>query len=148
MAAEPTAVIPAATTWKDFPALWPQLLGEVWGVVRGDATVAPGRNVMLYRDDAPNVEVVAEIGVEVGGAFSGSGRVVPSALPSGRAATTTHVGRAQDLAFAHEAVIAWCERRGLERTGVRWEVYGHQREDTARARDRRLLAAALNLPRA
>jgi hypothetical protein len=26
----PAAVVAAATTWQEFPALWGQLLGEVW----------------------------------------------------------------------------------------------------------------------
>ena len=26
----PTAVIPATTSWREFPTLWPELLGEVW----------------------------------------------------------------------------------------------------------------------
>jgi hypothetical protein len=45
-----TAVIAATTTWEAFPALWRELLDEVWGAVRGDARVAPGRNVMLERE--------------------------------------------------------------------------------------------------
>ena len=45
--ARPTAVIPAATTWQEFPSLWPELLGEVWaclhagGIHRGCRTEDP-----------------------------------------------------------------------------------------------------------
>ena len=28
--ARPTAVVAAATTWQEFPALWRELLDEVW----------------------------------------------------------------------------------------------------------------------
>ncbi len=28
--ARPTAVVPATTTWQEFPVLWPKLLDEVW----------------------------------------------------------------------------------------------------------------------
>src|SRR5262249_51134847 len=116
----------AATTWDAFPALWPRLLGEVWDVVRPvREKLAPGRNVMLYLDDRPHVE----IGVEVAAPFPGLGRVVSSMLPAGRVATTTHRGPDEDLGRAHASVIAWCEARGLERTGVLWEVYGHATDD-------------------
>jgi len=32
----PTVVVAAATTWRDFPSLWDQLLGEVWDCVQAD----------------------------------------------------------------------------------------------------------------
>ena len=125
--AVPTAVIAARTTWQAFPQLWPQLLDEVWRVVRAAPEAEPGRNVMLYRDVVPNVEV----GVEMAGAFAGDGRVVPSELPTGEAAVTVARGApsAQGIGAAHEAVVAWCHANGREVTGVRWEVYGHWLED-------------------
>jgi effector-binding domain-containing protein len=125
VAAQPTAVVAEATSWAAFPALWPRLLDEVWAAVQSTAAIAPGRNVMLYLDDVPNVE----IGVEVAGPFEPLGRVRPSTLPAGRVATTC--GRVSAIGAAHEAVVAWCAARGLERTGVLWEVYGHQREGEA-----------------
>jgi len=76
---------------------------------------------MLYLDDVPHVE----IGAEVAAPFDPIGRVVPSELPAGRVATATHRGPFEQVGSAHDAVIAWCDGRGLERTGVRWEVYGH-----------------------
>jgi effector-binding domain-containing protein len=128
VAERPTAVIAAETTWDAFPSLWRQLLDEIWRVVRSNDAIAPGRNVMLYKDDVPNVEV----GVEAAGPFAAIGRVVASTLPAGRVATTTHRGRYEDLAAAHEAVIGWCDGRGLQRTGARWEIYGHWTADVAK----------------
>jgi effector-binding domain-containing protein len=123
----PTAVVGEATTWEAFPTLWGSLLDEVWAAVRSTDQIAPGRNVMLYKDDVPNVEV----GVEVAESFTDIGRVVSSALPGGRAATTTHHGSYADLGVAHHAIIEWCDRHGLERVGTRWEVYGHWIEGSA-----------------
>jgi hypothetical protein len=75
--ATPTAVIRETTTWERFPTLWGELLDEVWGWVHG-AGVQAGRNVMLYLDDVPTVEV----GVELEGTLTvASGRIVTSALP-------------------------------------------------------------------
>ena len=44
---------------------------------------------------------------------------------------TTHHGSYGDLGSAHQAVIGWCDRNGLQRVGPRWEIYGHWREDSA-----------------
>jgi effector-binding domain-containing protein len=123
----PTAVVKAVTSWEEFPTLWGKLLDQVWTFVRGSGLSRRGRNVMLYLDDVPNVEV----GVEVAQAFRPSGAVVPSTLPAGRAATTVHRGPYVGLGDAHRAVTDWCAAQGLELAGTRWEVYGHHHDDPA-----------------
>jgi effector-binding domain-containing protein len=122
----PTAVVAETTSWQAFPQLWGELLAEVWAFLRG-TDLETGRNVMLYRDDVPNVEV----GAEVSGTFAASGRVMPSSLPAGRAATTVARGRPSPdgLVRAHSAVKTWCAANGHTLTGVRWEIYGHWLED-------------------
>jgi effector-binding domain-containing protein len=127
----PTAVIAETTSWEEFPQLWRTLLGEVWTFLR-DSDLTTGRNVMLYKDDAPSVEV----GAEVSGPFTAHGRVVPSSLPAGRAATAVARGAPspEGLARAHEAVWAWSAANGHRLTRVRWEIYGHWHEDQDPAR--------------
>jgi effector-binding domain-containing protein len=122
----PTAVVAETTTWEAFPQLWSELLNDVWAFVRPSELTA-GRNVMLYKDHLPNVEV----GVEVDGSFAPAGRVVSSSLPAGRAATTVARGAPSPagLARAHVNVRDWCAANGHELTGVRWEIYGHWRDD-------------------
>ena len=53
----PTAVVAATTTWQEFPALWGQLLGEVWDCLHAGGIYRGCRNIMLYLDGVPNVEV-------------------------------------------------------------------------------------------
>jgi effector-binding domain-containing protein len=122
----PTAVVTETTTWKEFPQAWPALLAEVWTFVR-DTDLSPGRNVMLYKDESPTVEV----GVEVSSSFIGHGRVVPSSLPAGRAAAAIARGEPSPagLARAHAAVRDWCAANGHTLTGIRWEIYDHWLED-------------------
>jgi effector-binding domain-containing protein len=122
----PTAVVAETTSWDAFPQLWRTLLSEVWTFVR-DSDLTPGRNVMLYKDDTPNVEV----GAEVDGSFVGNGRVIPSALPAGRAAMAVLRGAPSPagLASIHTAVLDWCAANAHEPTGIRWEIYGHWLED-------------------
>ncbi len=56
----PTAVVAAAATWAEFPKMWGPMLDKVWSFRRGDAPEGlckQGHNIMLYKDDVPNVEV-------------------------------------------------------------------------------------------
>jgi effector-binding domain-containing protein len=125
VASRPTAVIAETTTWAEFGSLWRTLLDEVYAVLRSDGSLRPGCNVMLYRDDVPNVEV----GVELTDPFTASGRVMRSALPAGLVATTVHRGPYEQLGAAHRAVREWCAARGHGLAGARWEIYGDWRED-------------------
>ena len=107
-----TAVVPATTTWEEFPRLWKPLLDEV------HATVAhPGLNVMLYKDDVPNVEV----GVLVDEPITPAGRVVNSHLPEGPTASITHEGPYERMGEAYDAIKA----QGHAFAGPHWEIYGH-----------------------
>ncbi len=126
--ARPTLVVPATTTWRAFPTLWTALLDEVWACLRVGGITGGRRNVMLYIDDTPRVEV----GVESGQDCPLTGRVVASILPAGRAAMTTHRGTYMGLADAHRAVIDWVAANGYRVAGPRWEVYGPHDVDTAR----------------
>ena len=122
----PTAVIAETTSWDAFPARWRMLLADVWEFLRGSGLTA-GRNVIVYRDDAPSVEV----GAEVDAGFAPMGRVVPSSLPAGRAAITVARGAPSPalLGRAHARVLEWCTAHGHAVDGVRWEIYGHWAED-------------------
>jgi effector-binding domain-containing protein len=118
--ARPTAVVAATCTWQEFPQLWGRLLGEVWDCLRAGGIDRGCRNIMLYRDDVPNVE----IGVLLDQPCPLTGRVVASALPAGTAATTVHHGSFGEVGAAHDAVVRWCTTHGRDVTGARWEVYG------------------------
>jgi hypothetical protein len=122
----PTAVIATTTTWDEFPSLWPALLAEVWQAIRVAGAHA-GRNIMLYLDQRPAVEV----GVELEGPFEVAGRVTRSSLPAARTATTIAPGAPtlEAIGAAHERVISWCAARGHPRTGILWEIYSHQTAD-------------------
>jgi effector-binding domain-containing protein len=119
----PTAVVAAAVTWAEFPAVWKPMLDQVWSFIRSgapDGLYRQGHNVMLYWDDVPNVEV----GVQVTGSFDSVGRVAPSSLPGGLVASATHIGPVSALGDTHQAVRAWSEANGYQPAGPRWEIYG------------------------
>jgi effector-binding domain-containing protein len=119
----PTAVVIAATTWAEFPTLWGPMLDKVWSFLRTDAPKGlykQGHNVMLYKDDVPNVEV----GVQVSGSFDPVGPVVASMLPGTLVATAVHTGPIAQIGDTHGAVREWSKANGYRLTGVRWEIYG------------------------
>jgi effector-binding domain-containing protein len=126
-AARPTVVVAATTTRQEFLTLWKELLDEVWACVRAGGIDRGCRNVMLYRDDVPHVEV----GVELSPPCPLSGRVSASALPAGRVAMTVHRGPYSGLGEAHRAVLDWCASEGRRPAGPRWEVYGPHNDDPA-----------------
>jgi effector-binding domain-containing protein len=119
----PTAVVAAAATWAEFPKIWGPMLDKVWSFLRGDAPEGlykHGHNIMLYKDDVPNVEV----GVQVNDAFAPAGPVVASTLPGGLVATATHTGPIARIGDTHQAVGAWSKANGYRLAGPHWEIYG------------------------
>jgi len=54
----PTVVVAATTTWQDFPALWGQLLGEVWDCLRAGGVHRGCRDVMLYQPPGVSQETI------------------------------------------------------------------------------------------
>ena len=118
----PTAVVAAAVTWAEFPKMWGPMLDKVWSFLRSDAPEGlyrRGHNVMLYKDDVPNVE----IGVQVSGPFAPAGQVVASTLPGGLVATATHTGEIVKIGDTHKAVSEWSTANGYQLAGPRWEIY-------------------------
>jgi effector-binding domain-containing protein len=119
----PTAVVMARTTWSEFPKTWGPMLDQVWSFLRGDAPEGlhkQGHNIMLYKDDVPNVEV----GVQVSGSFEPVGDVVASTFPGGVVATATHTGPIVGIGATHQAVFEWSRVNGYRLAGPRWEIYG------------------------
>lgn len=119
----PTAVVAAATTWAEFPGAWGPMLDKVWSFLRSEAPdglYKQGHNIMLYKDDVPNVEV----GVQVSGSFAPAGQVVCSALPGGLVATATHTGPISQIGDTHQAVREWAAANGYRLAGPYWEIYG------------------------
>jgi len=119
----PTAVVAAAATWAEFPNMWRPMLDQVWSFLRGGAPAGlykQGHNVMLYKDEVPNVEV----GVQVTRSFPPTGQVVASALPGGLVATATHTGPVANVGDTHQAVREWSRANGYQLAGPHWEIYG------------------------
>lgn len=110
-------------------------LDQVYAAARTGAIKLDGQNVFLYRH-APGYpsELDVAFGVGVTAPFVAVGAVVPTSLPVGEVATTTHWGNYAGLRRAHDAINEWCRKHGRRRAGASWEVYGHWTEDEAKLR--------------
>jgi len=118
---------------RDVPRRFADYLNQVYAASRSGTIELDGQNIFLYSGDGGG-EADVEFGVGATRAFAATGAVVLSSTPSGRVATTTHWGDYAALGAAHDAVVRWCESRGLVRAGPRWEVYGHWSDDPATRR--------------
>lgn len=72
-----------------------------------------------------------EPGTIVAKSFAGSGDVVPSELPAGRAAHFVLKGPFDGMAGAWKTLFDWCAAEKLQLEGVNWEVYGPPSGDPA-----------------
>jgi len=116
------------------PASFTMYLNQVYTAARYGAIQLDGQNIFVYRGGAMDDDAEIEFGVGVRSPFEARGAVIYSELPTGEVAVATHWGDYAKLDVAHSAVIAWCEANGRERTGTRWEIYGHWTDDPAHRR--------------
>jgi hypothetical protein len=121
----PLAVVRRRAAAPDLSKVVPDACGIVWKVLRSHQVSGAGRHVAVYRDGQINLEV----GVELDGPFAGYGEVVPSTIPSGLVATTTHYGPYRQLHQAHDALRNWCCNNAYSFAGPNWEVYGHWKDE-------------------
>ncbi len=113
----------------------PAYCGEAYShaASRPDITIN-GLMIALYRPGAEPGMLDLEVGIQVQAPFAASGRVVASALPACRAATTAHYGDYARLGEAYRALAEWCKAEGLSTTSLHWELYGHWSDDPAKVR--------------
>ncbi|MBL0940892.1 MAG: hypothetical protein IBJ03_18515 [Gemmatimonadaceae bacterium] len=124
------AAVHARVVVDTIPRVFTQYLDQVYAEARAGTVQLDGQNIFLYTGvpERPN-EADAAFGVGVTAPFSAIGDVVPTWLPVGEVVMTTLLGSYAGIRSAHQAVIGWCNAHGRQRTGIRWEVYGHWTED-------------------
>jgi effector-binding domain-containing protein len=116
-----TAVVPATIPLEQVSDRVLVLFDEVYEFLPRSGITHSGLNIILYRNQSADLEA----GVQVDSPFQGSGQVICSALPAGRAAHAVHYGEYSKLGEVHRAIRDWCRERELAISGVNWEVYGH-----------------------
>jgi hypothetical protein len=119
----PTAVVVAATTWAEFPAIW----GRCWtrcgafsGAARRGSCTSRDTTSCCTKTMSPR----SKSEFRYPGSFDPAGQVVASALPGGLVATAVHTGPMARIGDTHQAVREWSKANGYQLAGPRWEIYG------------------------
>jgi effector-binding domain-containing protein len=96
-------------------------LYELWRLL-SDQGVAPAGPPFVRYHTFGDVETDVEIGVPVGDAAAGAGRISRGELSGGRAVTTVHLGAHDRLSDAYDRIEEWLAKHG-QPAGPAWEVY-------------------------
>lgn len=110
-----------------------QVLGEAYGTVAqylgelGEYPAGPPF-VIYYNEDMQDLDI--EIGFPVARELPGRGDIQASELPGGKAATCLYTGPYDDIAEPYEALTQWMEENGHEPTGVCYEMYLNDPQET------------------
>jgi effector-binding domain-containing protein len=108
-------------------------LDRIYAFLKATGLAPAGHNVCVYHQTtAEGCEL--EVGVQIAGPFEPRGGILCSTTPSGRAATTTHLGDYTRLPMIHEALTAFCLAKGHAHSGPAWDVYGDWSDDPAERR--------------
>jgi AraC family transcriptional regulator len=109
------------------PAEMAAKMGEVFGAIfeyasaHGELVGPPFTRYLAHDEAAERFDL--EAGLPVAADVAGSGDILASELPAGRAATLWHIGPYDKLGEAHWALRHWVEQEGLTPVGGPWEVY-------------------------
>ena len=111
----------------------PQLLGESYGKIAGylaelGEQPAGAPFAAYYNMDMQDLDV--EIGFSVTKPLDGKGDIQASEVPGGKLAIAMHVGRYGDIAPAYDALTQFVKENGYEPTGVSYEFYLNNPEET------------------
>ncbi len=116
---------------KDLPVILPKSLDAVAQYICDlgqQPTGAPG--VAYYSSDPEMQHKDIEIGYPVAQELPGQGNIQFSEMSGGKAATCLYVGPYTQLPSAYEAFMQWMQAQGYEATGVCYEVYLNDPEQT------------------
>lgn len=127
--ARPALAMRARAAVQDLP----RVLGEAYGAVMqylgplGEAPAGPPY-VAYFNEDMQNLDI--EAGFPVARPLPGQGKLQAVEIPGGKAASCLYVGPYSDCGPAYEALTKWMRDHGYEPTGVAYEIYLNDPQQT------------------
>ncbi len=116
---------------KDLPVILPQSLGAVAQYLCDLGQQPSGAPVVAYYSSDPEMQHMdIEIGYPVAQELPGRGNIQFSEMSGGKAASCLYVGPYNQLRLAYEAIMQWMQAQGHEATGVCYEIYLNDPEQT------------------
>lgn len=129
LTAQPVLSVRARGAVKDLPAI----MGRSYGVLgaylgRMGQQPAGAPFVAYYNQDMQNLDL--EIGFPVAQALPGQGEIQAGEIPGGKAVRCMHVGPYEKIKPAYEALGKWMQAKGHQGTGVCYEMYLNDPQQT------------------
>ncbi|MCW2736807.1 GyrI-like domain-containing protein [Nocardioides sp.] len=118
---QPAAVVRAHVRPEDIAGFLGGAFAEVMTVLGHQGLSPTGPPFSRYVVSKGGFEV--ETGFPASRAVEASGRVVPSELPAGTAATTVHSGAYEQVGGAYSAATTWLADHRFVASGPPWESY-------------------------
>ncbi|MCX6048560.1 MAG: GyrI-like domain-containing protein [Chloroflexi bacterium] len=113
---------------QEFPRVIPQLLDEVFAWLGQQGVAVAGAPLMRFHVINMAADMDIELGVPVGQALPGDGRVAPNVLPAGCYASLIYTGVKNGFE-GNKALLAWATEKGLV-----WDTYPSEQGDGFGAR--------------
>ena len=129
LSVQPTLVLRVRVAAQDLP----QTLGRAYGAIAqylgelGEHPAGPPFTA-YYNMDMQNLDV--EIGFPVSKKLPGRGDIQASEIPGGKAASCLAVGPYSEIEPAYNALFHWTEENGYEPSGVAYEMYLNDPQQT------------------
>lgn len=126
---QPTLSIRTRTLIQGLPRLLGESYGKIAGYLAELGEEPAGAPFAAYHNmDMHDLDV--EIGFPVAKAIQGKGEIQAGQVPGGKLGYALHTGRYGDIAPAYEALTQFVKEQGYEPTGVSYEFYLNDPEET------------------
>jgi effector-binding domain-containing protein len=126
---QPVLSIRARGAVKDLPSILGRSYGTIGAYLGRMGQQPAGAPFMAYHNqDMQNLDM--EIGFPVVKKLPGQGEIQAGEIPGGKAVRCLHVGPYDTIEPAYEAVGQWMQSKGYECTGVCYEMYLNDPQQT------------------
>lgn len=127
--AQPTLSVRTRAAVDDLSEVLDRVYGEIAGYLGRQGMQPSGPPfVAYYNMDMQDLDLA--IGFPVRGGLAGEGEIESGEIPQGSYATTLHIGPYNAIQAAYEALTAWVEAEELEISGVAYEFYLNDPQNT------------------
>jgi len=126
---QPTLAVRTRTAVQHLPEAHERAFGAIMQRLGEQREQPAGPPYAAYFNmDMQDLDV--ELGFPVARELAGKGEVQPSKMPTGKAASCVHTGPYGEIESAYVALLQWMQQNGHQPSGVAYEVYLNDPEQT------------------
>jgi effector-binding domain-containing protein len=127
--AQPTLVIRTRTAIEEFS----QVLGSIYGAIAqylGEQGQAPAGPPFVAYHNMDMEDLDIEVGFPVARELPGRDEIQPGQIPGGKLAACLYTGSYEEMEKPYEALAQWIEEHDYEPTGISYEMYLNDPQET------------------